>query len=146
MPCYTDGKFLSMVSDPGFLKIPDAFWLSNVPQALVEKGLDHTAGTDMEATLADPVKIRQWQVRGLDRNATWNTHIPENGACSAEFRCRWLDASGSGGMHSNRMVSSIQLDCAASAGDTIYESRVCIKCGRSSRLPHLPFPPLAFRR
>lgn len=34
------------------------------PQALVEKGLDHTEGTDMEGTLADPVKIRQWQVLG----------------------------------------------------------------------------------
>lgn len=34
-----------------------------LPQALVEKGLDHTEGTDMEGTLADPVKIRQWQVR-----------------------------------------------------------------------------------
>lgn len=29
----------------------------------MEKGLDHTEGTDMEGTLADPVKIRQWQVR-----------------------------------------------------------------------------------
>lgn len=28
----------------------------------MEKGLDHTEGTDMEGTLADPVKIRQWQV------------------------------------------------------------------------------------
>lgn len=36
---------------------------SDLQQALVEKGLDHTLGTDMEGTLADPVKIRQWQVR-----------------------------------------------------------------------------------
>ena len=29
----------------------------------MEKGLKHTEGTDMEETLADPVKIRQWQVK-----------------------------------------------------------------------------------
>lgn len=39
-------------------------------QALVEKGLDHTEGTDMEGTLADPVKIRQWQVRGETTHTT----------------------------------------------------------------------------
>lgn len=40
------------------------------PQALVEKGLDHTEGTDMEGTLADPVKIRQWQVREKTKKVT----------------------------------------------------------------------------
>lgn len=44
--------------------------LAMADQALVEKGLDHTLGTDMEGTLADPVKIRQWQVKLALRIAT----------------------------------------------------------------------------
>ena len=53
-------------------------------QALVEKGLDHTLGTDMEGTLADPVKIRQWQVIDL---SNLNPSEPTSGLKSVYSTC-----------------------------------------------------------
>ncbi|CBJ31040.1 dynein heavy chain [Ectocarpus siliculosus] len=73
-------------------------------QALVEKGLDHTEGTDMEGTLADPVKIRQWQMCGLPPDSLSS----QNGIIMDTAR-RWpllIDPQG----QANRFVKNLGKD------------------------------------
>ena len=49
--------------------------------ALKKEGILHTAGCDLEATIADPVKVRTWQICNLpsDSLSTQNAIIMDNG-------------------------------------------------------------------
>ncbi|CAM9371173.1 unnamed protein product [Choristocarpus tenellus] len=73
-------------------------------EELVERGLDHTEGTDMEGTLADPVKLRKWQVSGLPSDALSS----QNGIIMDTAR-RWpllIDPQG----QANRFVKNMGRD------------------------------------
>ena len=113
-------------------------------KVLRELAIPHSEGCDVQATLADPVEVRSWQISGLPTDAL----SVENGIIMAKAR-RWpllIDPQG----QANRFIKNMGKDCL-NGMDVVKLSDKNFLRTLENGVPSLPppyagYPPLLFHR